>query len=117
MIELRKAPRINVTWRTGIKLKDGSLMFCRAVNISKTGLLLDCPQRLMRNQTYHAMIEIPSIEIRSEIIRVSCQCEIKHIVLTDDHYRVGIALDGLSDLHQELINAWVSKANQKATVE
>ncbi|MFZ6687028.1 PilZ domain-containing protein [Undibacterium sp. SXout11W] len=117
MIELRRAPRINVTWRTGIKLKDGSVMLCRTVNISKTGLLLDSPQRLIRDQIYHAMIEIPSIEIRSEIIRVSCQCEIKHIVLTDDHYRVGIALDGLSDLHQELINAWVSKANQKATVE
>jgi len=92
-------------------------MFCRTVNISKTGLLLDCPQRLIRDQIYQAMIEIPSIDARSEIIRVSCQCEVKHIVLTDDHYRVGIALGGLSDLHKELINAWVSKANQKATVD
>ena len=117
MIELRRAPRINVTWRAGIKLKDGKLLLCKAINISKTGLLLECSHNLSPGKTYPLIIEIPSLTDRSELIRVSCQCEVMHVVLSGNNYRIGVSLDGLPGSGNELINAWVSMANQKATVE
>ncbi|MFZ6690367.1 PilZ domain-containing protein [Undibacterium sp. SXout20W] len=116
MIELRRAPRINVTWRAGVKLKDGRLLLCKAINISKTGLLLECSQALSPGKIYPLLIEVPSLVARSELVRVSCQCEVKHVVLSGDNYRVGVALAGLPGSDAELISAWVSMANQRATV-
>ena len=105
MIELRRAPRINVTWRAGVKLKDGRLL-----------LLLECSQALSPGKIYPLLIEVPSLVARSELVRVSCQCEVKHVVLSGDNYRVGVALAGLPGSDAELISAWVSMANQRATV-
>ena len=115
MIELRKAPRINVTWRAGVRLKDGRILLCKAVNVSKTGLLLECTQTLSPGVAYPLVIEIPSIVNRAELIRVSCQCEVKHSVLSGDYYRIGVALTGLPSSDGELISAWVSMTSQQMT--
>ncbi|MFZ6847171.1 PilZ domain-containing protein [Undibacterium sp. RuRC25W] len=116
MIELRKAPRVNVTWRAGVKLKDGRLIVCNAVNSSKNGLLLECAQGLSLDVTYPLIIEIPSLANRAELIHVSCQCEVKHVVLKGENYRIGIALSGLPSNDGELISAWVSMTSQNMSV-
>ncbi|MBK1889353.1 PilZ domain-containing protein [Undibacterium sp. 14-3-2] len=115
MIELRRAPRINVSWRCGIRMPDGHLLLCRAVNISGEGVLVQCPESLQLTQIYPMMIEIPGIANSDDIFRVACKGSVRHIILSGDHYHAGMHLTNMSDLHSELVNAWISRANKFAS--
>ncbi|MDE2428525.1 MAG: PilZ domain-containing protein [Burkholderiales bacterium] len=117
MIELRKSPRINVNWRAGIKLPDGRLMLGRAINLSAEGVLLLCPEHLTPLRTYTMLLEIPSINGSDEIYKVHCKASIRHAILSGDAYRVGIQLSEMSQLHEELVNAWFSKTAQTAVAK
>ncbi|MDY7537784.1 PilZ domain-containing protein [Undibacterium sp. RTI2.1] len=111
MIELRKSPRVNVTWRAVIKLANGQLMPAKIVNISTGGVLLQCPEKLEVNAEYQIMMEVPSIDFaKKEQFKVPCKAHIQHIILTGDFYRVGVKFSELSDLHQRLLDAWISKS-------
>ncbi|WP_428718763.1 PilZ domain-containing protein [Undibacterium curvum] len=113
MVELRRAPRINVTWRCGIKLTDGRLLMCRAINISAEGILLISEVNLVPARSYPMLVEIPSIKDPKEIFRVSCKGNVRHVVLSDGNYRAGIHLSDMSEVHKELVSAWVSMAEKK----
>ncbi|MFZ4527320.1 MAG: PilZ domain-containing protein [Undibacterium curvum] len=113
MVELRRAPRINVTWRCGIKLSDGRLLMCRAINISSEGILLISEEKLIPSRSYPMMVEIPGIKDPKEIFRVSCKGNVRHVVLSDGNYRAGIHLSDMSEVHKELVSAWVSMAEKK----
>ena len=108
-MELRRSPRINVTWRSGIKLSDGRLVMAKVINISADGLLLHCSENLVAMRVYPMMIEIPRIDKLSEIFNVACKGTIRHSVLSGDTYRVGVQLSEMSSLHAELVDAWINK--------
>ena len=110
MLELRKTPRINVSWRSGIKLPDGRLILCRTMNISSGGILLQSPHNLVSMRSYPMMLDIPGIDEPGKIFHVSCMGMIRHVVLSNDHYRIGVQLSEMSSLHDELFQAWISKA-------
>lgn len=110
MVELRKSPRINVNWRAGIKLPDGRFLFCKVLNISVEGVLLQSPENLQALRSYPMMIEVPGIDEIQHLYKVSCKGMIRHVVLSGDAYRVGVSLSEMSALHQELLDAWFSKS-------
>lgn len=112
MIELRRAPRINVLWRAALRLPDGQLAMTKVVNISSSGLLMQSPAPLMVNRDYQMMVEIPGIDQFSERFKVNCTVRVMHVVLSGDFYRAGVQFTALSDVHQELVNAWISKTLQ-----
>ena len=112
MFELRKSPRLNVNWRAGIKLPDGRFIFCFVKNISSEGLLFHSPENLTVLRGYPMMIEIPGIDGVEQIYKVSCKGIVKHAILSGDDYRIGVLLTDVSSLHQELVNAWLSKVSR-----
>ena len=109
MMELRKNPRANVTWRGAIKLSDGEIIAVKIVNIASDGLLLHCPTALEVNQQYKIMMEMPSID-QSSSVRHQAPCKVlaMHIRLSGDFYQVGVRFTEISDLHQALFDAWLS---------
>lgn len=109
MIELRRSPRITVTWRAGVKLSDGKLILARLVNISAEGALLHIPENLIPQRSYPMLIEIPGIYQESDIYKVSCKGTVRHAILSGEVYHVGIQLTEMSQLHTELVTAWISK--------
>ncbi|MFZ6773273.1 PilZ domain-containing protein [Undibacterium sp. SXout7W] len=112
MLELRKSPRLNVNWRAGIKLPDGRFIFCHVMNISSEGLLFHSPENLIVLRGYPMMIEIPGIDGAEQMYKVSCKGIVKHTILSSDYYRIGVLLTDISSLHQELVNAWLSKVSK-----
>lgn len=114
MIELRRSPRINVTWRGMIKVKEGQILPIRAINVSATGLLILSPQALMIDREYHCMLEIPQIDHESKSpFKVPCKVAILHSILSGDAFRVGVRFVDISALHQDLLNAWVSLVSKQ----
>lgn len=113
MIELRKSPRIQVIWRAAVKLSDGSLVATKIVNLSVGGVLMHCPQSLEVNREYQIMMEVPGIVGGADQqFKVACKAFVQHCILAEEHYRIGVKFHGLSDLHQNLIDAWISKASK-----
>ncbi|MFZ6720708.1 PilZ domain-containing protein [Undibacterium sp. Ji49W] len=109
MIELRKSPRVTVTWRSGIKMPDGRLIFTKVINISAEGVLLQSPENLVPLRSYPMMIEIPGIVQEAELYKVSCKGTVRHAILSGDSYNVGMLLSEMSELHAQLVVAWISK--------
>ncbi|MFZ6676038.1 PilZ domain-containing protein [Undibacterium sp. Xuan67W] len=111
MIELRRSPRINVIWRAAVRLPDGSLIATKIVNLSTGGVLMQCPIPLEVSREYQIMIEVPGIaDLSKEQFKVACKAFVQHCILSDGAYRIGVKFNGLSDLHQRLVDAWISKA-------
>ena len=109
MIELRRSPRVTVTWRAGVKLPDGRLVLARIVNISAEGVLLHTTENLIPQRSYPMMIEIPGLFQEADIHKVSCKGTVRHAILSGEVYHVGIQLSEMSQLHAELVGAWISK--------
>ncbi|MES2036274.1 MAG: PilZ domain-containing protein [Pseudomonadota bacterium] len=109
MIELRRSPRVTVTWRAGVKLPDGRLILAKIVNISAEGVLLHTSENLIPQRSYPMLIEIPGIFQEAEIYKVSCKGMVRHAILSGEIYHVGIQLSEMSELHAELVVAWISK--------
>lgn len=112
MIELRKSPRIQVAWRAGVKLPDGKLLLAKVVNLSAEGVLMLCPEHLELHSSYPMLMEIPGIYDGQDIHKVHCKGTIRHVILSGDSYRTGIQLSEMSGLHNELVQAWLSKTNR-----
>lgn len=113
MIELRKSPRINVTWRGIIKVAEGELLSIRAINVSATGVLILSPHPLVIGKEYHCMLEIPNIDFASkQLYKVPCKVAILHSILSGDSFRIGVRFVEIAELHQDLLNAWVSLASR-----
>ncbi|MFZ6817364.1 PilZ domain-containing protein [Undibacterium sp. Ji22W] len=109
MIELRRSPRINVTWRGLIKLGEGKVFPIRVFNISETGILIMSEQVLTIDKEYQLMLEIPHIDQESMIpYKVPCKVVVSHAILSGNFFRVGVRILEIADLHRDLINAWVS---------
>ncbi|WP_395007802.1 PilZ domain-containing protein [Undibacterium sp.] len=114
MIELRRSPRINVTWRGMIKVAEGNILQIRAINVSATGILILSPQSLMIDREYHCMLEVPQIDVgSSQPYKVQCKIAILHSILSGDAFRVGVRFVDISELHQDLLNAWVSLVSKQ----
>lgn len=113
MIELRKSPRTNVTWRAAIKIENGKIVSAKVVNVSATGVLLQCAERVLVNQEYQVMMEVPRIDQAvAQPYQVRCKVMVLHAILSDDFFRVGVKFSELSDLHRNLIAAWLSIATK-----
>ncbi|MCU6433017.1 PilZ domain-containing protein [Undibacterium sp. Jales W-56] len=113
MIELRKSPRTQVIWRAAVKLGDGSLVAAKIVNLSSGGILMHCPHSLEVNHEYRIMMEVPGIaDPVSQHFKVACKALVQHCILAEDDYRIGVKFNELSDLHQNLIDAWISRAGK-----
>ena len=109
MIELRKSPRINVLWRAVIKVQSGKIIAVKIINISQGGLLIQCPVNVDVNHEYHVKIEIPSIiQGSAENYQVPCKVLALHSILKGDIYQLGVKFSEISDLHENLFNAWLS---------
>lgn len=109
MIELRRNPRINVTWHGFIKVGENELAPVRVFNVSETGILILSEHALNIDQDYQLMLEIPPIA--QEIMppyKVSCKVLISHSILSGNYFRVGLRILDIAGLHRDLINAWVS---------
>lgn len=114
MIELRRSPRINVTWRGMIKVAEGNILPIRAINVSATGVLILSPQALTIDREYHCMLEIPQIDHGAKYpYKVPCKVVILHSILSGDSFRIGVRFAQISELHQDLLNAWVSLASKQ----
>jgi c-di-GMP-binding flagellar brake protein YcgR len=113
MIELRRSPRINVTWRGMVKLAEGHILPIRAINVSATGVLILSPQALMIDREFQCMLEIPHIAQGStELYKVPCKIAILHSILSGDAFRIGVRFVEIAELHRDLLNAWVSLASK-----
>jgi c-di-GMP-binding flagellar brake protein YcgR len=109
MFELRKAPRINVTWRGAVKFDHAQLVPIRIINISNNGLLLLCPRALLADCEYQLILEVPNIDnLPSAMHQVNCTVVQTHSVLSGEHFRVGVKFVNIASIHRDLINAWVS---------
>lgn len=114
-MELRRNPRITVTWRGFLKLNDGHLIPVRAQNVSESGLMILCPQSLPVNHHYQMMLEIPCIDHSdAPPYKVPCRISVLHSILSEDSFRIGVEFLELSSLHRDLIAAWVSLTNKYA---
>ena len=113
MIELRKSPRTNVTWRAAIKLDAGNIVPAKVVNVSATGILLQCAHRVVVNHEYQVMMEVPRIDQPAGVpYQVRCKVVVLHAILSGDFFRIGVKFSELSDLHRNLIAAWLSIATK-----
>jgi len=113
MIELRKSPRVNVTWRGLIRVTEDRFLKVRAINVSSSGLLVLSEQALIVERDYHCMFEIPPIDLSAkQVYKVPCKIAVMHSILRGDAFRVGVRIVEISDLHQDLLNAWISLANR-----
>ena len=114
MIELRRSPRINVTWRGMIKVAEGQILPIRAINVSATGISILSAQPLTIEREYHCMLEIPHIGHESKVpYKVPCKVAILHSILSGDAFRIGVRFVEISDLHKDLLNAWVSLVSKQ----
>lgn len=114
-MELRRNPRVTVTWRGFLKMNDGHLIPVRAQNVSESGLMILCPQALPVNHHYQMMLEIPCIDHSdSPPYKVPCRVSVLHSILSEDNFRIGVEFLELSPLHRDLIAAWVSLTNKYA---
>jgi hypothetical protein len=113
MIELRKSPRTNVIWRAAIKLGAGKIVPAKVVNVSATGVLLQSSTRVEVDHEYQVMMEVPKINQTSgEPYQVLCKVMVLHAILSGDQFRIGVKFTELSDLHRNLIAAWLSIATK-----
>jgi c-di-GMP-binding flagellar brake protein YcgR len=109
MFELRKAPRINVTWRGYIRFDHEKNVPIRIVNISNNGLLLLSPRALMADSEFQLVLEVPHIDNSPNAMhQVNCTVVQTHSVLSGEHFRVGVKFVNVATIHRDLINAWVS---------
>jgi c-di-GMP-binding flagellar brake protein YcgR len=109
MVELRRSPRINVTWRGIVKLDDGDLIPIRAMNVSSTGILLHCNHALHANKEYQIMLEIPHIDqVSNALYRVPAKVQILHCILSGEAFRIGVRFVEVAEIHRDLVRAWVS---------
>ena len=113
MFELRKTPRINVTWRGSVKMDDGKLVPIRVINVGNHGFLFLCPTALLAEHDYQLSLEVPNIDkTSSTLYQVTCTVVLTHSVLSGGQFRVGVKFVQMSRLHRDLINAWVSLASR-----
>jgi c-di-GMP-binding flagellar brake protein YcgR len=109
MIELRRSPRINVSWRGMIKIVEGKIIPVRAMNISVSGILLQCDEVAIVNKEYQLMLEVPQIrDLTLPPFKVPAKIRVQHAILSDGKYRLGMQFIELSDLHSDLLQAWIS---------
>ncbi|WMW79290.1 PilZ domain-containing protein [Undibacterium cyanobacteriorum] len=107
-LELRRSPRINVTWRGAFRAADGSILPIKVINISDSGILFQCPQPAAITRDYQMMLEIPHIDHIREMYKVPCKVHVLHCILSGDFFRVGVKFVEISELHRDLLAAWVS---------
>jgi c-di-GMP-binding flagellar brake protein YcgR len=114
MVELRRSPRINVTWRGVLKANDGNLLPIRVLNVSSTGLLIQSAVALKMNAEYQTMLEIPHIshEVKAQLYKVPAKILILHSVLTGEYFRVGVRFTEIAEIHKDLVAAWISLASK-----
>lgn len=113
MFELRRTPRINVTWRGQVKMDDNRLVPIRIINVSNSGFLFLSPKALLSERDYHIHVEVPNIDkTSSALYQLSCVVELTHSVLSGEQFRVGVKFVSMSSMHRDLINAWVSLASK-----
>jgi PilZ domain len=109
MIELRKNPRANVTWRAAVELDDGNAIPIKVVNISSGSFLFHSSVALEENKEYRLMMEVPGIDQSSPLrYQVPCKVVVMHIRLSGDFYQVGVRFTEISTLYQSLFDAWLS---------
>lgn len=109
MIELRRNPRINVTWHGLIKVGENEFAPVRVFNVSETGILILSEQALSIDKEYQLMLEIPPIaQELTPPYKVSCTVMISHSILSGNYFRVGLRILDIAGLHRDLINAWIS---------
>jgi hypothetical protein len=116
MIELRKSPRINVIWRAALRMPGVKLTMAKVINISSSGLLLQSPIPLTIGNDYQMMVEIPGIDQFCNTFKVTCTVRVMHAILSGDFFHIGLQFTQLSDAHQELVNAWISKTLQRRPI-
>ena len=107
-VELRRSPRINVTWRGAFKASDGTILPIKVINISDSGILFQCPQPAPINKDHQMMLEIPHIDHIREMYKVPCKVHVLHCILSGDFFRIGVKFVEISELHRDLLAAWVS---------
>lgn len=113
MIELRKSPRTNILWRAAIKLGEGNIVPAKVVNVSASGLLIQCVDRVEIDKEYRMMMEVPRIDqSSSDPYQVVCKVAVLHAILSGDSYRIGVKFTEISDLHENLVAAWLSISNK-----
>lgn len=109
MMELRKHPRTNVVWRAVIQLDDENIVPAKVMNIARGGLLVHCAGNVVQHQEYRLMMEVPSIDqFSSHRYQVHCKMRVVQSVLSGDYYHANMQFTELSDLHQNLYEAWLS---------
>lgn len=112
MIELRRSPRVNVSWRGMIKIAEGKIIPVRAMNISESGILLQCDEAVIVNKEYQLMLDVPQIrDLKLPSIKVPAKIRVQHMILSEGKYRLGMQFIELSDLHRDLLQAWISMTN------
>jgi hypothetical protein len=113
MFELRKTPRINVTWRGTVKMDQDKTVPIRIINVGNNGLLLLCPKALMADCEYQLSLEVPDIDKSSNALyKVNCVVALTHSVLSGEQFRIGVKFLSISSINRDLINAWVSLASK-----
>jgi hypothetical protein len=113
MFELRKTPRINVTWRGSVKVDDDKLVPIRVINVGNNGFLFLSPKALMADRDYQLSLEVPNIDKTSGTLhQVNCVVTLTHSVLSGEQFRIGVKFATISSMHRDLINAWVSLASR-----
>ncbi|MFC0350993.1 PilZ domain-containing protein [Undibacterium danionis] len=113
MFELRKTPRINVTWRGTINMDNAKLVPIKIINVGSSGFLFLCPKALMADREYSLSVEIPNIDKSSSMqYQVDCVVVLTHSVLSGEQFRIGVKFVSISSMHRDLINAWVSLASK-----
>ena len=84
-------------------------MLAKIINVSAEGVFLQTSGNLIPQRTYPMMVEIPGIVQEAEIYKVSCKGTVRHAILSGDSYNVGMQLSDMSELHAQLVIAWISK--------
>lgn len=112
-MEIRGGPRVNVTWRGLMKTGSNTLVPIRVLNVSPNGFMIQSAQSLIINREYQLMVEIPNIDQVTPIpYKVPCRVVVTYAVLSGDYFRVGVQFTEISELHLDLVAAWVSLASK-----
>lgn len=111
-VELRRSPRINVTWRGAFRAADGSILPIKVINISDSGILFQCSQPAVVQRDHQMMLEIPHIDQIANMYKVPCKVKVMHCILSGDFFRIGVQFVELSELHRDLVSAWISMTSR-----
>lgn len=106
MSDLRISPRVNVNWRGAIQVLPGEVTPVKIINLSSTGIQVQCSAMLQEKLCYELMMEVPDPRDFARRIQVVCKASCIYTVLSGNEYRAGMKFFDVPTNDRALLAKW-----------